>query len=69
MKLAHSCKIRKGDDRKKLSQVNLCEGGLVPDEGGDMGDADLVRHALRYFQYLDHQYLQYLGHQYFQYCH
>ena len=45
--------------------MNLCEGGLVPDEGGDMGDADLVRHALRYFQYLGHQYLQYLGHQYF----
>ena len=45
---------------KKIPQVNLGEGGLVPNEGGDMGDVDLVRHALRYSQYLGHQYCQYL---------
>ena len=33
-------------------QVILCKRVLVPDEGGDMGDADLVRHALRSVHHL-----------------
>ena len=32
---------------KKISQVKLGGWGLVPNEGGDMGDVVLVRHALR----------------------